>query len=231
VTGTRSKLLNAAIATLRDKGIAGTSARVIATAAGVNQALVFYHFGSVAELINEACREAAAQQVEHYRPQFARAASLDDLLTLGRQLHAWQRDAGNVAVLAQVLAGARSDPSLAAAARQALTVWISELETTLERLLRTSPISEMADTAGLARAVAAAFVGIELYEGADPDGAESAFAALAQLSALIKALDGLGPAARRALHNRLRRTATARSPSRPASWRAAGAREPCGGQP
>jgi hypothetical protein len=128
-------------------------------------------------------------------------------------------------------AGARSDPSLAAAARQALTVWISELETTLERLLRTSPISEMADTAGLARAVAAAFVGIELYEGADPDGTESAFAALAQLSALIKALDGLGPAARRALHNRLRRTATARSPSRPASWRAAGAREPCGGQP
>jgi hypothetical protein len=132
-------------------------------------------------------------------------------------LHAWQRDASNVAVLAQVLADARCDPSLAAAARQALTLWISELETTLDRLLRTSPISEMADTAGLAWAVAAAFVGIKLYKGADPDGAESAFAALAQLSALIKALGGLGQAARRAPHNRLRRTATARPPPRPAS--------------
>lgn len=208
MTDTRRKLLDAAIATLRDKGIAGTSARVIAAAAGVNQALVFYHFGSVAALIDQACREAAAQQAEHYRPQFAQVTSLGDLLALGQRLHAWQRSAGNVTVLAQVLAGARTDPSFAAAARHALAPWITEIETTLQRLLRGSPIAEVADTTGLARAVAAAFVGIELYEGADPDGADSAFAALGQLSALIEVLDDLGPAARRALRNRLRRTST-----------------------
>ena len=54
MTDTRRKLLDAAMATLRDKGIAGTSARVIAAAAGVDQALVFCHFGSVAELIGQA---------------------------------------------------------------------------------------------------------------------------------------------------------------------------------
>jgi AcrR family transcriptional regulator len=208
VTDTRRKLLEAAIATLRDKGIAGTSARVIAAAAGVNQALVFYHFGSVAELIDQACRDAAARQVEHYRPQFAQVTSLGELLALGRQIHAWQRSTGNVTVLAQVLAGARTDPSLAEAARRALALWITEIETTLERLLRASPIAEVADIGGLARAVAAAFIGIELYEHADPESADAAFKALGQLSALLEVMYGLGPAARRSLRIRLRRIST-----------------------
>jgi AcrR family transcriptional regulator len=193
VTDTRRKLLDGAIATLRDKGIAGTSARAIAAAAGVNQALVFYHFGSVTELVDAACREAAAQQVAQYRPLFRKVNSLGELLALGQELHATQRGAGNVTVLAQVLAGARTDPGLAAAARQALALWVAEVEQTLQRLLGAGPIAQVADVAGLARAVVAAFVGIELYEGADPDGAAAAFRALAQLAALAEMLGDAGP--------------------------------------
>jgi AcrR family transcriptional regulator len=205
MSDTRQMLLDGAIAALRDKGIAGASARSIASAAGVNQALVFYHFGSVDALIQAACREAAAQQVESYRPLFRSVASLHDLLVLGQRLHAEQRSAGNVTVLAQVLAGARHNPRLAAAAREALTLWIDEIEANLERLLDGNPLTQVADTGCLARAVAAGFIGIELYEGADPDGARSAFAALEQLSALTEILDDLGPVARNALGARLRR--------------------------
>ena len=46
---TRTRLLDGALETLRTRGIAGVSARTIAAAAGVNQALVFYHFGGVDE--------------------------------------------------------------------------------------------------------------------------------------------------------------------------------------
>lgn len=205
MSDTRQLLLDGAIAALRDRGIAGASARSIAAAAGVNQALVFYHFGSVDALIQAACQEAAAQQVESYRPLFRSAASLHDLLALGQRLHAEQRSAGNVTVLAQVLAGARHNPRLAAAAREALTLWIDEIEANLERLLDGSPLAQVAGTGSLARAVAAGFIGIELYEGADPDGARSAFAALEQLSALTEILDDLGPVARNALRARLRR--------------------------
>ncbi|HEV7628954.1 MAG TPA: TetR family transcriptional regulator, partial [Streptomyces sp.] len=42
---TRTKLLAGALRTVTEQGIAKTSARTIAAAAGVNQALVFYHFG------------------------------------------------------------------------------------------------------------------------------------------------------------------------------------------
>jgi AcrR family transcriptional regulator len=212
VTDTRRKLLDGTIATLRDRGIAGTSARAIAASAGVNQALVFYHFGSVTELIDAACRESATEQVAQYQPLFRQVSSLGELLALGRELHARQRGAGNVTVLAQVLAGARTDPGLAAAARHALALWVAEVEKTLQRLLSASPIGELADAAGLARAVAAAFVGIELYEGADPDGADAAFVALGQLASLAEVLDDLGPAARRALRHRARRTGTAGPP-------------------
>lgn len=146
---TREKLIDGAIATLRDKGIAGT---------------------------------------------------------LGRELHKRERDAGNVAVLAQVLAGAQQDANLAAAAQDALTLWIVEIEATLVRLLKGSPIAAVANAEGLARGIAASFIGIELFERVDPHGAESAMSSLETMGVLVEVVEDLGPVARRALRARLRRT-------------------------
>jgi AcrR family transcriptional regulator len=205
VSDTRGKLIDGAIETLRTRGIAGTSARVIAAAAGVNQALVFYHFGTVDSLVDVACRESTANRVALYHDRFAAVGSLRDLLALGRELNVAERDAGNVAVLGQVLAGAQQDPNLAAAARYSLRLWVAEIETVLRRVLADSPVAELTDAAGLAPAVAAAFIGIELYEGVDPDAAASALNTLEALSALAEVLDDLGPVARLALRARLRR--------------------------
>ena len=205
MSDTRGKLIDGAIETLRTRGIAGTSARVIAAAAGVNQALVFYHFGTVDSLVDVACRESTANRVALYHDRFAAVGSLRDLLALGRELNVAERDAGNVAVLGQVLAGAQQDPNLAAAARYSLRLWVAEIETVLRRVLADSPVAELTDAAGLAPAVAAAFIGIELYEGVDPDAAASALNTLEALSALAEVLDDLGPVARLALRARLRR--------------------------
>jgi AcrR family transcriptional regulator len=204
---TRERLLAGTIATLRDKGIAGVSARSIATAAGVNQALVFYHFGSVEELVIAACQGETQARVSQYSDQLAGVTSLRELLTVGQSLHENERAAGNTQVLAQVLAGAQTSPTLAEAARQALGLWVTEIEQTLQRVLVDSPIKAALDIPGLARAVSAAFIGLELYEAADPDSTKRAMAALAQVAVLTDVLDDLGPVARRALRNRLRRTA------------------------
>ncbi|MFJ9079472.1 hypothetical protein ACIRO3_30180 [Streptomyces sp. NPDC102278] len=66
------------------------------------------------------------------------------------------------------------------------------------------PLSLLAD-AGLARAAAASFVGIELYEGVDPEGAARALDSLEQLAVLAQALEGLGPLSQRAVTHQLRR--------------------------
>lgn len=206
---TRERLLAGTIATLRDKGIAGTSARSIAAAAGVNQALVFYHFGSVDELIIAACQSATQARVGLYAEQFAAVTSLRELLTVGQSVHEAERAAGNTRVLAQVLAAAQQSPILAEAARQALNLWINQIELTLQRILADSPIKAALDIPGLARAVSASFIGLELYEAADPSSSQHAMDALARVAVLTDVLDDLGPVARRALRARLRRSQAA----------------------
>jgi len=208
---TRERLLAGAIATLRDKGIAGTSARSLAAAAGVNQALAFYHFGSVDELIIAACQSATQARLALYADQLAGVTTLRELLAVGQSLHEVERAAGNTQVLAQVLAAAQQNATLAEAAKQALDLWIAEIELTLRRILADSPIRAALDIPGLARATSAAFIGMELYEAADPDSRRHALHALAQLAILTDVVDEIGAVARRALRARLRRSQAART--------------------
>jgi AcrR family transcriptional regulator len=205
---TRTALMDAALRTVGEKGYAAASARTIATEAGQNQALVFYHFGTVNELIAVACRHSTEQRVNTYRSHFASVRTFGELLELGRQIHAGEQAEGNVAVLAQLLAGARGNEVVAAAVADALGLWITEVELTLRRVLAGSPLLPMVDLNGLARAISAGFVGIELLDGVDPDGAATAVEALQQLAVLagvlLTELDNLGPVASRVVRRRLR---------------------------
>ncbi|MFG2792957.1 TetR/AcrR family transcriptional regulator [Streptomyces sp. NPDC048419] len=203
---TKAKLIEGALRTLTEQGIAKTSARTIAATAEVNQALVFYHFGSVDELLAAACRHGTEQRVRRYRKRLDAIGSLSELLAFGREMHEEEKAGGHVAVLGQLLAGAQTHPPLAPATAAGLELWIVEIEKVLTRVLARTPFGEFADPAGLARAVAASFVGIELYEGVDPAGAGAALDTLEQLGALVAALEDLGPVAQRAVRHRLRRT-------------------------
>jgi AcrR family transcriptional regulator len=205
MSDTRQRLLDGAIAAIREHGIAGVSARTIAAAAGVNQALVFYHFGTVDDLLAAACRVSTAERVEHWSARLASTGSLRELLAVGRALHEEERQLGNVNFLAQMLAGAQADQRMAASTAGALQLWVNEIEQVLRRLLAGSPFAEVADVPGLARAVSAAFIGLELYDGVDPAGAARAMAALDQLALLMEIVDDLGPIARRALQAKVNR--------------------------
>jgi len=202
---TREKLLRATQVALVEDGIAHLSARTVATRAGVNQALVFYHFGTVSELVEAAARALCDESMAHYRERFAAVDSLTGLLALGEEVHAREQASGNVAVMAQLMAGAQRDEVLARAARYAMAAWVEEVEAVVRRVLEPSPVGDVVDAAGLARAISAAFIGLELYEGVDADGAAAALAALERLGVLVEAVDDLGPVARRAVRARLRR--------------------------
>ena len=196
---TKARLRSAALAVVREKGVGSASARTIAAAAGVNQALIFYHFDSVSELIEAASNEAVEARVELYRAAFADVTSLADLLTIARQIHEQERRAGSMTVMAQIMAGAQTDPVLARAGRHAVAAWTDEVDRVLHRVLATSPLGSLIDSTGLSQLVSATFMGIELYHGADPDAADLAFGAVERLNTLLSALEELGPASRRAL--------------------------------
>ena len=213
-SSTRDRLLAGTLQVVAEQGIAKASARTIAAEAGVNQALVFYHFGSIDELLVAACEHGAQQRVEANREAIAEVTSLPELVAVARRLHETERAAGHVALLGQLLAGAPSHGPLAGAVATGLGLWIAEVELVMTRLLADTPVADLVDITGLARAIAASFVGLELYDGVDADGAASALTALEQLAAMVAVLADLGPLEARAVRRRLRRATTARGPRR-----------------
>ena len=202
---TREALLQAALRTVTQVGIAKASARTIAAEAGVNQALVFHHFGSVDGLLGAACVHGATTRVELHRPALAAVTSLGDLVALARTIHETEVAEGNVNLLGQLLAGALSHPALAGPVSEGLGLWVREVEAVLDRLLSPTVLRDVVDVPGLARAVSASFVGLELYEAVDPDGAGRALGSLQQLAVLLAAFEDLGPVAERAVRRQLRR--------------------------
>lgn len=199
---TRSALIEGTIRVIREQGIAAVSARTIAAASGVNQALVFYHFGSVDGLVAAACQESTARRVALMQPQLDAVSTFTELVDLAGRLHHQEREVGNVTVLAQVLAGTHGNPALADAAGAALALWKDQVRATLNRLLQGSPLAEVLDADALTDLVSATFVGLELME--PTDARDTVGQALAGVGRLASALDRLGPLSRRALRSALR---------------------------
>lgn len=207
---TAARLRASALDVIRERGIAGVSARTVAADAGVNQASIYYHFGSLHDLLTTASLEATEARVALYRPRFAAVTTVSELVDLARTIHTDERELGNVTVLAQMLAGAQTDADLAAPTAAAMHLWVVEVEATLDRLLAGSAVAELVDTAVLARAVSAAFVGTELLDGID-DAAGVALPtldALEQLGGLVQVVLDLGPLASGALRRWLERRTT-----------------------
>ncbi|MFI6515189.1 TetR/AcrR family transcriptional regulator [Spirillospora sp. NPDC050679] len=207
ISDTKEKLLEGALETVRTRGITGVSARAIAAAAGVNQALVFYHFGSVEDLLVAALEHGSRDHVSRYRDRLAKVSSLRELADVGRAISEEEHSEGNFALIGQLLAGSPAHPKLAAATAAGLGLWTTEVESALTRVLSGTPLAEFVDVAGLARAVAASYIGLELYAGVDEAAAHRAMDSLNELAVLVSALDDLGPVVRRAVRAKLRKSA------------------------
>lgn len=182
---TRDRLLEAVPAVLAREGIAGTSARVLAAEAGANQALIFYHYGSVDGLLAEAARAISAARAQVYAARLADVDSFAGLAAEARRLHHEEQAAGNLAVLTQLLAGSRTRPELAPALRDNFELLAGPVETTLRRLLADSPLDGLLDPGDLARGIAAGFLGLQLLDGTVTDVEAGPFAALDTLAAIV----------------------------------------------
>src|SRR3954471_10364952 len=100
---TRAALVSAAVDALREDGFGRASARNIAARAGCNQALVFYHFGSVADLLLAALDEVSAQRLDQYRDAVAEGTSIDELVPVAARVFREDLDKGYVTVLAEMI--------------------------------------------------------------------------------------------------------------------------------
>lgn len=205
-TDARRRLTAATLEVVRRDGIAGVSARSVARAGGFSQALIFYHFDSVEDLLVAACEHGSEERVAHWRDRLDRVRSLGELVDLAERLHADEQDAGNVTVLAQFLAGAQTHPALRQATRAALDVWVREVRPVVRRLVGDTVVEGIVDPDDLAELVADAFIGIELAGSTrDADDLRRTFATLRRLVTVVESLAGLGGVAGRVVERRLAR--------------------------
>lgn len=186
---TRARIVDAALQALRDEGIAGISARAIARHGGFNQALIFYHFGSVEGLLVAVARTESERRSALYAPALAQVSSLPELVAVARRLHDEEFQAGTVAALTQMLAGAVGSPDLSRGIAEALKPWTTLVGETIDRLMADTPFGDLLPRDDLTAGVAALFLGIELLTGLDPDMAGgSLFTTMESVATLI---DGL----------------------------------------
>ncbi len=193
-SGTRTALVAAAIEALRQVGFGGASAREIARRADCNQSLVFYHFGSVTELLLAALDDVSARRLAAYRDVLAAAGSLVDLIDSARIIFSQDLDAGHVAVLVEMITGAQAVPGLGAQVSERLAPWREFAETAVRQALAGSPVEALIPPREVAHGVLAGFLGLELL--AHLDGDRSAALALFDRARMIASLlDFVGPAA------------------------------------
>ena len=190
---TRRTLMDAALETLRTEGIKGTTARAIAATGDINQALIFYHFGGVMDLLVAAATNDSSARAERYRSRLEGIAALPELVEVARQLHVEDLDEGGMAVFTQLVAGTSGDPEQTRRLWDGFEPWIEIVTASLRGPLENTGFDELVSVDDLAFSVVALFMGIELLTRLNPERSpsEALFATFTQLGNLLEGF--LGP--------------------------------------
>jgi len=166
---TRQGLIDAAVETLKAEGFAGSSARSIARRAGCNQGLVFYHFGSVVNLLLAALDSVSASRRDRYSAAVDAVESPSDLVDVATSIFEEDLDAGDVSVLVEMIAGASSTPGLGAEVAQRIAPWTEFARRSVEAALGESALASLVPSDDVAHAVVAMYVGLEMLSHLDGD--------------------------------------------------------------
>jgi len=188
---TRAALIDGAIAALREVGFAGASARQIAQRARCNQALIFYHFGSVRDLLVAALEDISTRRMAAYRGLLDHTGTLAELVDAARSIFVEDLDAGHVTVLVEMINGAQSVPGLGEQVSACLAPWREVAEEAVRGVLAASPVAALIPAREVAHGVVAGILGLELLANLDGDRA-SALALFDRARALAGVLDMAG---------------------------------------
>jgi AcrR family transcriptional regulator len=169
LSGTKARIAEAALETLKARGFAGATAREIARTGGFNQALVFYHFGSVHNVLLAALELVSNRRMHAYQPAFENARTVSELARLARDIYTEDLENGYVTVLGEMVSGGVSDPRLGREVVARLEPWLGMVERKIRALLIGSVFESMVPPRDLAFAIIALYLGIDMLSHLDGD--------------------------------------------------------------
>lgn len=173
LSGTKLKIAEAAMETLKTRGYAGASAREIASAGDFNQALIFYHYGTVDQLLVAALDLVSERRMAAYGEPFRDAASVPELAALARRIYVEDLDNGYVTVLGEMVAAGVSNAALGSEVVARVQPWIDMVEAKVRELLAGSPFESMVPPRDAAFALIALYLGVDMLSHLERDHARA----------------------------------------------------------
>jgi AcrR family transcriptional regulator len=160
--GTKLQIVEAALETLRSKGYAGASARAIAREGSFNQALIFYHFATLRNLLLAVLDLISERRMAEYGPAFEQAGTAPELAELARTIYLDDLERGYITVLGEMVSGGVSDHVLGAEVAARIEPWIEIVERKLEQMLSGSPLRALAPPRDIAFGLVSLYFGIDM---------------------------------------------------------------------
>lgn len=184
---TKDRIVEAALETIKAEGFAGTSAREIARRGGFNQALIFYHFGTVNDLLLVALDRASAQTLSRYRDALASAATLPERLRGVIELYREDLICGHVTVVSEMIGGSLGHPGLGPPVVARMEPWVGLVEEAVGDAIRELGLTEIIPPRTAAMAVVALSLGVDLvyHLERDPARVEALFELAERVTDLI----------------------------------------------
>jgi AcrR family transcriptional regulator len=191
---TKGRIVDAAIETLKKDGFAGASARTIAECGGFNQALIFYHFGTIDGLLLAALDRTSEERMHAYREAIERATGLAELAAVAAGVFREDLRSGHIKVMAELIAGSSAHPALGPEISRRVEPWIELTQEVGQRMSRGTGLEQVLPSEDIAFAVVSLFLGIELMSHLDGDTtrAERLFSVAEGLAAIFEGLLGVG---------------------------------------
>lgn len=172
-TQTRQALVDAALQTLKEDGFARTTARAIAARAGVNQALVFYHFGGVDGLLLAALDASSAERLARYSSELAAATNVTERVAAARRLYREDVEGGHVTVIAELVGASLARPELRREVVARMQPWLDFVTEVIREVVGESPILHVVPAEDAAATIVALYFGLNLLSRLDPANAQA----------------------------------------------------------
>jgi AcrR family transcriptional regulator len=156
--------------------------------------LIFYHFGSVANLLLAGLDSVSARRMRQYGEAVDHAGSPTELVDVATAIFRDDLDAGYVAVLVEMIAGASSTPGLGPEVSARLGPWFAFAEQAVTTALG-PPLDGVLPPGDVAYAIVALYLGLEMLTHLDGDRARALglFAHAKNLAALLEAMTPTTP--------------------------------------
>ncbi|MEV6211198.1 TetR family transcriptional regulator [Kitasatospora sp. NPDC051914] len=184
---TRTRILDATLASLVRNGYGGTTARAIAQLGGFAPGVIYYHFADLDDLLVATLAHTCEARARRYRTELSGIDRAGRAVELLRELYREDTEVGHIAAVQEIYAGARPGSRAADRLMTETRRWEELAEEVLTTLLRGKPLASLVKVQVVASAAVAFYLGMETLTHLDGDRSRPAqlFDQAARLAAVF----------------------------------------------